>query len=154
MPLDEFWMLDYFNGLDANRVEHLDANRVEQGDGISSSNIEDGGDDTTDVRPNFQDAFHILNFTKTFNGGLDCFVMRFNKVELSHVPGNLLGITMGIDLHQIVLSNKVQNGDRVGFVVQGLKVVAKEIGTEEGRSKILGDVMQRLAGCERTEPLR
>jgi len=52
MPLDEFRMLDYFNALDANRVE--------QGDGISSSNIDDGGDDTTDVCANFHDAFHIL----------------------------------------------------------------------------------------------
>ena len=146
MPLDEFRMLDYFNGLDANQVE--------QGDGISSSNIEDGGDDTADVCANFHDAFHILNFTKAFDGGLDRFAMRFDKVELSLVPGNLLGIAMGIDLHQIVLSNEAQNGDRICFVVQGLKVVAKEIGTEEGRSKILGDVMHRLAGCERTEPLR
>jgi len=37
MPLDECRMLDYFNGLDANRIE--------QGDGISSSNIKDGSDD-------------------------------------------------------------------------------------------------------------
>ena len=133
MPLDEFRMLDYFNGLDANRIE--------QGDGISSSNIEDGGDDTADVRANFCDAFHILNFTKTFDGGLDRFAMRFDKVELSLVPGNLLGIAMGIDLHQIILSNEAQNGDRVRFVVQGLKVVVKEIGTEEGRSKNFGDVM-------------
>jgi hypothetical protein len=133
MPLDEFRMLDHFNGLDASRVE--------QGDGISSSNIKDGGGDTADVRANFHDAFHILNFTKAFDGGLDCFAMRFDKVELSLVPGKLLGIAMCIDLHQIVLSNEAQNGDRVRFVVQGLKVVAKAIGTEEGRSKIFGDVM-------------
>jgi len=133
MPLDEFRMLDYFNGLYANRIE--------QGDGISSSNIEDGGDDTADVRANFHDAFHIQNFTKTFDGGLDRFAMRFDKVELSLVPGNLLGIAMGIDLHQIVLSNEAQNGDRVHFVVQGLKVVVKGIDTEEGRSNFFGDVM-------------
>ncbi len=60
--------------------------------------------------------------------------MRFDKVKLSLVPGNLLGIAMGIDLYQIVLSNKTQNDDRVRFVVQGLKVVAEEICTEEGRS--------------------
>jgi hypothetical protein len=133
MPLDEFRMLDYLNGLDANRVK--------QGDRISSSNIEDGGDDTADVCATFHDAFHILSFTQTFDGGLDRLAMRFDKVKLLLVPGNLLGIAMGIDLHQIVLSNKAQNDDRVCFIVQGLKVVAKEIGTEEGRSKNFGDVM-------------
>ena len=67
--------------------------------------------------------------------------MRFDKVKLLLVPGKLLGIAMCIDLHQIILINEAQNGDRVCFVVQGLKVVAKEIGTEEGRSKNFGDVM-------------
>ncbi len=56
VTLDKFRMLDYFNGLDANRVE--------QGDGISSSNVEDGGDDTAGVCANFHNAFHIVNFPR------------------------------------------------------------------------------------------
>jgi len=83
----------------------------------------------------------ISKMAVMIDGGLDSFAMRFDKVELLLIPGNLLGVTMGIDLHQIVLSNEAQNGDRVHFIVQGLMVVAKKIGSEEGRSKIFGDVM-------------
>ena len=93
VPLDEFRMLDDFNGLDANRIK--------QGDGVSSSNIEDGGNHTADVRANFYNAFHVLDFPKAFDGGFNHFTMRFDKVKLSFVLGNLFGIMMGIDFCQI-----------------------------------------------------
>jgi hypothetical protein len=133
MPLDEIGMLDYFNGLDANGIE--------QRDRISGTNVKDGDDYTTNVCADLYNALHILDFAQTFDGGFDRFAMRFDKVELSFVPSNLLGITLSNDFFQIVLSNKTQNGNRIRFINQGLKVVAEEVGTEEGRSKILGDVM-------------
>ena len=133
MPLDEIGMLDHFNGLDANGIE--------QGNRISGPNIKDGSSHITYVCTDLDNALHILNFAQTFDGGFDRLAMRFDKVKLSLVPGNLLGIPMRIDLLQIVLSNKTQNGNRICFIIQGLKVVAEEVGTEEGRSKILGDMM-------------
>ncbi len=67
--------------------------------------------------------------------------MRFDKVELSLVPGNLLGIALSNDLFHIVLSNKTQNSNRICFIIQGLKIVTEEVGTEDGSSKILRDMM-------------
>ena len=133
MPFDEIRMFDYFDGLDASGVE--------QGDGIPGTDVVDGSDYAADVCTNFDDAFHILDFAQTFDGGFDRFTVRFNEVEFSFVPSNLFCITLSNDFFQIILSNKTQNGNRICFIIQGLKVVAKEIGTEEGRSKILGDVM-------------
>ncbi len=95
MPLDEIRVAGYFNSLDANGVK--------QGNRISSPNIKDGGDHTTDVCTDLDNAFHVLDFTQTFNVSFDCLAMRFNKVELSLIPSNLLSIAMGIDSHQIAL---------------------------------------------------
>ena len=133
MPLDEIRMLDHFNGLDANGIE--------QGDRISGPNVEDGSGHTTNVCTDLDNALHILDFAQTLDSGFDRLAMRFDKVKLLLIPGNLLGIPMSIDLLQIVLSNKTQNGNRICFIIQGLKVVAEEVGTEEGRRKILRDMM-------------
>jgi hypothetical protein len=133
IPLDELGMLDHFNGLDANGIE--------QGDRISGPNVKDGYGHTTNICADLDNALHILDFAHTFDGGFDPLAMRFDKVELSLVPSNLLGIAMSIDLLQIALSNKAQNGNRICVIIQGLKVVAEEVGTKEGRSKILRDMM-------------
>ena len=89
MPLDEIGMLDYFNGLDANRIE--------QGDRISSTNVKDGGDHARNVCADLNNAFHILDFAQTFDGGFDRFTVRFNEVEFSFVPSNLFCITLSND---------------------------------------------------------
>jgi hypothetical protein len=128
MPLDELGMLDHFNGIDANGIEE---NR------ISGPNVKDSCNHTADICANFDNAFHILDFTKTFDGGFDRLAMRFDKVKLSLVSGNLLGIAISIDFLKIVLSNETQNSNRVGLVVQGFKIVAEKVGTKEGRSNNL-----------------
>ena len=109
-PLDEISMLDHLNCLDANTVE--------QRDWISSLNIKDCGNDTADVRADFDDAFHVLDFSQTFDGGFDSLTLRFNKVELLLVPGNLFSIAVSIDLGKVILGNKTQNSNRVCFIVQ------------------------------------
>jgi hypothetical protein len=144
VPLDEVRMFDYFNGLDTSGVE--------QGDGIPGPDVEDGSDYAADVRTNFEDAFHILDFAQTFNGGFYCLAMRINEVEFTLVFRYLLSVTIGIDSGEIILGNKAQDGDRVCFLVQGIEVATGDVGGKEGRSKVLGDMMHRLVGCERTKP--
>ena len=146
MPLDKVRVFDYFDGFDAHGVK--------QGNRIPSPDVKDSSDNTADVRANFDDAFHILDFTQTFDGGFDSLSMRFDKVELLLVPGNLLGIAMGIDLHQIVLCNEAQNGDRVRLVTERIKIGPLEVAAEKGRSKVLRDMMHGLVGGQRTESFR
>ncbi len=144
MPLDEIRMLDYFDCSDPSGVE--------QGDRIPSTDVEDGSDYAADVCTNFDDAFHNLDFPQTFDGDFDPLAMRINEVEFALVFRDLLSIAMGIDSGEIILGDEAQDGDRVCFVVQGIKVATGDVGGKEGRSKVLGDMMHRLVGCERTEP--
>ena len=78
--------------------------------------------------------------------------MRINKIEFALVFRDLLSVTMGIDSGEIILGDEAQDGDRVCFVVQGIEIATGDVGGKEGRSKVLGDMMHRLVGCERTEP--
>jgi hypothetical protein len=129
MPLDEIRMLDHFNGLDANGIE--------QGDRISGPNVEDGSGHTTNVCTDLDNALHILDFAQTLDSGFDRLAMRFDKVKLLLIPGNLLGIPMSIDLLQIVLSNETQNGNRICFIIQGLKVVRRKLALSRTEAKFL-----------------
>jgi len=144
MPFDEIRMFDYFDVLDESGVE--------QGDGIPGTDVVDGSDYAADVCTNFDDAFHILDFAQTFDGSFDCLVMRINEVKFGFVFRDLLSVTMGIDSGEIILGDKAQDGDRVCFVVQGIEIATGDVGGKEGRSKVIGDMMHRLVGCERTEP--
>ncbi len=79
--------------------------------------------------------------------------MRFNKVELPFIFFNLLGIAIRTDFLKIALLNKAQNGNRICLVTQRVKIGPLEVATEEGRSKILQNMMHGLVGGEITKPL-
>ncbi len=82
MPLDEVEVLHKINCLDAHAVEKR--NRV------TAIDIEKGSNNATDVGTDFNDAFHPGYHTQTFDGGLQNFAMRFNKIKLALVLSNLL----------------------------------------------------------------
>jgi hypothetical protein len=103
VPLDEFEVL--------NEVDCFDAHTVEKWNGIATVDVKKCSNNATNVGANFDDAFHPGYHTQTFNGGLQKFAMRFNKIELMLILGKLLCFTMHFNLSNIVLTNKNQNCD-------------------------------------------
>ncbi len=61
--------------------------------------------------------------------------MTFNKVEFTFVSRNLLGLAIGVDLSQMTLCNKAQNGDGVCLITERVKICPLEVAAEKGRSK-------------------
>ncbi len=98
MPLDEVGVLDALNGLNANSIKKRDW--------ISWPDINEGSNNTANVGADLYNALHPANFTQAFDGCLQGFAMEFNKIELALVFGNLLNLTICIDLPNITLLDK------------------------------------------------
>jgi hypothetical protein len=103
MPLNEFKMLDAFDCLDANSIK--------QRDRIPRPDIKKSSDYRANICTNLDDAFHVGYFTQTFNGCLQRFVMRLNKIEFALIFCNLFGLAINIDFTKITLLNKAQNNN-------------------------------------------
>jgi hypothetical protein len=81
MPLDKIKTLDKVNCLDAHAVE--EQNRV------AVINIKESCDNVTDICTNFDDALHLSDHSKTFDGGLSNFTMCVNEIKFVFVFGKL-----------------------------------------------------------------
>ena len=103
MPLDEVKVL--------HKINCLDAHAIEKRSWVTAIDIKKGSNNATDVDTDFDDAFHPGYRTQTFDGGLQNFAMRFNKIKFALVLSKLFCFTMGFDLGRIILTDKRQNRD-------------------------------------------
>ena len=103
MPLDEVKVLHIINCLDAHAIEKRNW--------VTAIDIKKGSNNATDIDTDFDNAFHPGYRTQTFDGGLQNFPMRFNKIKLPLILSKLFCFTMGLNLGRIILTDKRQNRD-------------------------------------------
>ena len=103
MPLDEVEVL--------YKVDCFNAYAVEKRNWITTIDIEKVSNNATDIGTDFDDAFRPGYHPQTFNGGLQKFVMRFNKIEFVLVLSKLLWFMMHFNLSNIIMTDKTQNCD-------------------------------------------
>ncbi len=110
MSLDEVKVLHKF--------DYFDAHAVEKWNGIATVDVKKCSNNATNVGANFDDAFHPKYHPQTFDGSLQKFAMRFDKIKLALILGKLLCFTMRFDLGNIILTNKTQNHDQTHLKYQ------------------------------------
>jgi hypothetical protein len=145
VPADEVEILDEHNGLDADAVK--------QRDGIAWPDVEKGHNYAAHICANFYDAFYACDFVQPLDRCLQRIAVALDEVELALVFGDLLSLTMRLELCDVALLNKAQHCDGTCLKIHGIETSPLDVAAKEGQYKVLSNVVQRLVGCERTEPL-
>jgi hypothetical protein len=112
-------LLDNFEVL--HKVDCFDAHAVEKWNGIATVDVKKCSNNATNIGANFEDAFLPGYHPQTFNGSLQKFSIRFDKIEFALILGKLLHFTMRFDLSNIILTNKTQNRDQTHLKFQRVK---------------------------------
>jgi len=107
-PLDETYRL---NG-------HL----IKQWYWVARLDVKECCNHATNVRANLHDVIHARDFSKSFNPCLQCFMIRFDEVQLTLIFSNLLSFAIRVDLGDVTLTNKAQDGNRTHLKIQRIKI--------------------------------